>query len=162
MRWLLVFLGVVLGIGLSFSAPKDRDSGPPGLRIASEKALENGKKQLRKGHCKQAIHEFTKAVQKDPRNFQAQYWLSVAEGMCGYHSQAWERLKVCRELSPSEKWTARVLVTIGVILYATGKDEEARRHFEMARRIDPTNELVRDFRGSTDYAYDIILRWLDY
>jgi hypothetical protein len=37
---------------------------PPGLIIASDKAVENGKKHLRKGKCDKAIHEFNKALGK--------------------------------------------------------------------------------------------------
>jgi hypothetical protein len=46
---------------------------PPGLIIASEKAVENGKKHLRKGKCDKAIREFNKALAKNPNNFEALY-----------------------------------------------------------------------------------------
>ncbi len=58
-------------------------SRPPGLIVASDKALENGKKHLRKGNCRKAIKEFERALKKNPNNFEALYWLGVAEGMCG-------------------------------------------------------------------------------
>lgn len=159
---------ILMGYLLVLSAPKDRNFKdierghfPPGLEIASQKALENGKKQLKKGHCKQAIHEFNKAIQKDPKNFDAQYWLSIAEGMCGYNKEALERLKISREFSPTEVWTSRVLSTIGIILYSMGKEEEAKKYMEMARKIDPNNELVIFWKGDSKQAYDLILRWLE-
>jgi Flp pilus assembly protein TadD len=55
-------------------------------KVASVNHLENGKKQLEKGHCKQAIEQFDKALEKDPTNFQALYWKGVALGMCGDYS----------------------------------------------------------------------------
>ncbi len=151
---------------------------PPGLAIASEKALENGKKQLAKGHCKQAIHEFNKALEKDPRNFYALYWLGVAEGMCGYHSQAYERLNSAVRYAPDPIWTARVYATLGLTLLNMGRDDDAVLYFEKAKSIDPRNELVNAYYEGEDKkhkkgkgklkkkpkdeeGYRITLKWMD-
>ena len=93
---------------------------PPGLIIASEKAVENGKKHLRKGKCDKAIHEFNKALAKNPNNFEALYWLGVAEGMCGYYSRSYDRLMLALRYSPNKGWEARVNATIGLVLLLFG------------------------------------------
>ncbi len=139
---------------------------PPGLTVASEKAVENGKKHLRKGHCRQAIHEFNKALEKNPRNFEALYWLGVAEGMCGNYPQAYDRLTVAVRYSPGDLWTARVYATIGLTLLYMGREDEAEAYFERARSIDPSNEVVvakkhKVGKKLKKEGYDITLRWLD-
>jgi tetratricopeptide (TPR) repeat protein len=151
---------------------------PPGLGVASEKALENGKKQLAKGHCRQAIHEFNKALEKDPRNFYALYWLGVAEGMCGYYPQAYDRLNLVIRYAPDPVWTARVYATLGLTLLYMERDEEAVLYFERAKNIDPRNELVAVYYEEEDKkhkkgkgklkkkprgeeGYRITLKWMD-
>lgn len=155
-----------------------QDNRPPGLTIASEKALENGKKQLRKGHCKQAVHEFNKALEKDPRNFEALYWLGVAEGMCGYYPQSYDRLTVAVRYAPNDLWRARVYATIGITLLYIGRDDDAVMYFEKAKAIDPRNELVIAYYDYEDRGkghkkhkikkkpkggegFELTLRWLD-
>lgn len=154
---------------------EEYDRRPPGLVTASENALENGKKQLAKGHCKQAIHEFNKAVEKDPKNFEALYWLSVAEGMCGYYPQAYNRLIHVVRYAPDDVWKARVYATIGVTLLYMEKPEDATLYFERAKSIDPRNELVAVYyegdrikgkkhgikkKPKHEEGYEITLRWL--
>ncbi len=152
---------------------------PPGLIIASEKALENGKKHLRKGHCDKAIKEFEKALAKDPNNFEALYWLGVAEGMCGYYSRCYDRLVIALKYSPNDTWRARVYATIGISLLYMGREEEALSYFERARRIDPRNEILVAYyeedlpkgKGHKKHklkkkpkdkeGFEIALRWLD-
>jgi len=148
---------------------------PPGLIIASEKAVENGKKHLRKGNCGKAIQEFNKALAKNPNNFEALYWLGVAEGMCGYYSDAYNRLTIALRYAPDGTWEARVNASIGLILIFMEKDEEAKTYFYRAKRIDPRNELVIKYseietrgkgkkgRGKIkkEEGFGLILKWLD-
>jgi tetratricopeptide (TPR) repeat protein len=150
---------------------------PPGLIIASDKAVENGKKHLRKGKCDKAIHEFNKALAKNPNNFEALYWLGVAEGMCGYYSRAYDRLMLALRYSPNNGWEARVNATIGLVLLLSDRDEEAQIYFGRARMIDPRNELViryyeweREMKGKgkgkkkkfrREEGFEVVLRWLD-
>jgi len=148
---------------------------PPGLIVASEKAVENGKKHLRKGNCGKAIQEFNKALAKNPNNFEALYWLGVAEGMCGYYSDAYNRLTIALRYTPDRTWEARVNASIGLILIFMEKDEEAKIYFDRAKRIDPRNELVIKYseietrgkgkkgRGKIkkEESFGLILKWLD-
>jgi len=148
---------------------------PPGLSVASQKAVDNGKKHLRKGNCGKAIREFNKALEKDPTNFEAIYWLGVAQGMCGYYSQAYDRLSIAIKYSPNDLWKARVYATIGLILIYMGKDDDAVIYLERARIIDPRNEIVisyyeyEDKKGKKgkikkkpkgEEGFQIVLRWL--
>jgi tetratricopeptide (TPR) repeat protein len=150
---------------------------PPGLIIASDKAVDNGKKHLRKGHCDKAMHEFNKALAKNPNNFEALYWLGVAEGMCGYYSRSYDRLMLALKYSPNKGWEARVNATIGLVLLLSDRDEDAQIYFGRARMINPRNELVikysewepeikgkgkgkkKKFRG--EEGFEVVLRWLD-
>jgi tetratricopeptide (TPR) repeat protein len=150
---------------------------PPGLIIASEKAVENGKKHLRKGKCDKAIHEFNKALAKNPNNFEALYWLGVAEGMCGYYSTSYDRLMLALKYSPNKGWEARVNATIGLVLLLSDRDEDAQIYFGRARMIDPRNELVikysewePEIKGKgkgkkkkfrREEGFEVVLRWLD-
>jgi len=87
---------------------------PPGHKVASENNLMNGKKQLEKGHCKQAIHEFNKAIEKDPTNFQAYYWRGIAYGMCGDCDNAIRSLEISFKYKPSEIWESRIETAINL------------------------------------------------
>jgi len=72
MRYLMLFLILVVVLcGCSSS------SRPPAQTVASENHFENGVKQYEKGHIKQAIHQFEKAIQKDPANYKAYYFLGL-------------------------------------------------------------------------------------
>lgn len=153
-------------------------SVPPGLVVASEKALENGKKHLRKGNCRKAVHEFEKALEKNPNNFEAHYWLGVAEGMCGYYRRAYDRLLIALRYSPDGRWQARVYATIGITLLYLGREKEAITYFERARSLDPRNEIVISYyevedlgkgrkkpkikkRPESREGFEITLRWMD-
>jgi len=143
---------------------------PPGLIIASENAVENGKKQLSKGHCKQAIHEFNKAINKNPANFEAIYWLGVAEGMCGYYNQAYDRLNIAIKYAPNDLWRSRVYATIGITLLYMDRDNDAYFYFEKAKKLDPKNDVVYYYyepnkkgkiKPKYKDGYNLVLRWLD-
>ncbi|WP_448588521.1 tetratricopeptide repeat protein [Thermocrinis sp.] len=148
---------------------------PPGLVVASEKAVENGKKHLKRGKCDKAIREFNKALSKNPNNFEALYWLGVAEGMCGYYPDAYNRLTIALKYTPDKTWEARVNASIGIILVFMEKEDEAKLYFDRARRIDPKNELVifyseRESIGKgkkgkgkikREESFSIILNWID-
>ena len=153
-------------------------SKPPGLIVASDKALENGKKHLRKGNCGKAIKEFEKALEKNPNNFEALYWLGVAEGMCGYYGRAYDRFVLALRRSSDRGWQARVNATIGLTLLYMGRDDDAVVYFERARVIDPRNEIIVAYydwdtpekgpkkpkikkKPKDREGFEITLRWLD-
>jgi tetratricopeptide (TPR) repeat protein len=178
---LLLFLAVLFIFSCSTTVTVGeipRSEGrPPGLIIASDKAVKNGKKHLRKGKCDKAIHEFNKALAKNPNNFEALYWLGVAEGMCGYYSRAYDRLMLALRYSPNKGWEARVSATIGLVLLLSDRDRDAQIYFGRARKIDPRNELViryyeweRETKGKgkgkkkefrREEGFEVVLRWLD-
>ncbi len=87
-------------------------SQPPGHVVASENHVANGKKHLEKGHCRQAIAQFNKAIEKDPSNFQAYYWRGVAYGMCGDCNNALRNLEMSIKYKPSNVWDSRIKTTI--------------------------------------------------
>jgi len=87
---------------------------PPGHTVASENHLLNGKKQLEKGHCKQAIKQFDKAIEKDPTNFQAYYWRGIAYGMCGDCNSLLINLETSKKYKPSDIWEDRINIAINL------------------------------------------------
>lgn len=87
---------------------------PPGHIVASENHLLNGKKQLEKGHCKQAIKQFDKAIEKDPTNFQAYYWRGIAYGICGDCNSLLMNLETSRKYKPSDIWEDRINIAINL------------------------------------------------
>ncbi len=87
---------------------------PPGHVVASENHVYNGKRQLEKGHCRQAIEQFNKAIEKDPTNFQAYYWRGVAYGMCSDCNNAIRNLEISIKYKPSNVWDSRIKTTIGL------------------------------------------------
>lgn len=69
---LIVIVSLVAGCTLGIGPTS------PGQAVASENNYENGVKQYEKGHYKQAIHEFEKAVEKDPTNYKAYFYLGMS------------------------------------------------------------------------------------
>ena len=62
---------VVLTVALITGCVCPLKTRPPGQAVASENHFENGLKQYEMGHYKQAIHQFEKALEKDPTNCKA-------------------------------------------------------------------------------------------
>lgn len=98
---------------------------PPGHVVASQNHVENGKKQLEKGHCKQAIEQFNKAIEKDPTNFQAYYWRGVAYGMCGDCDDAIKSLEISFKYKPSNVWDSRIQIAMD--LCKSGKKGKGKK-----------------------------------
>ncbi len=82
---------------------------PPGQAVASENHFENGVKQYNMGHYKQAIHQFNKAVQKDPTNYKAYFYLGMSHKGEGLMAQARNYLEKALGLSGNDaSWAAKI------------------------------------------------------
>lgn len=82
---------------------------PPGQTVAAENNFENGVKQYEKGHIKQAIHEFEKAVEKDPANFKAYFYLGLCHKQQGIMATALKHFQKAIDLNPGdESWVMKV------------------------------------------------------
>jgi Tfp pilus assembly protein PilF len=112
---LLLFVALVL-CGCSSS------NRPPGQTVASENHFENGVKQYEKGHIKQAIHQFEKAVQKDPTNYRAYYFLGLCYKERHAKKTALKYLQKAIDLNPDDElWVAKVNVEMEPIAPKKGK-----------------------------------------
>ena len=81
----------------------------PGQAVASENNFENGVKQYEKGHIRQAIHEFEKAIEKDPANYRAYFYLGLCYKSDGIMGIALTFFQKAIDLnSGDEAWVARV------------------------------------------------------
>jgi len=86
-------------------------SRPPGQVVASENNFENGIKQYEKGHIKQAIHEFNKAIEKDPANFKTFFYLGLCYKQQGAMEIAHKHFQKAIDLNPNdESWVMKVKV----------------------------------------------------
>lgn len=95
---------------------------PPGQTVASENNFENGVKQYEKGHIKQAIHQFEKAIEKNPANFKAYYYLGLCYKRQGVAETAHTHFQKAIDLNPNdEAWVMKVKDEMGATGHEKGK-----------------------------------------
>jgi len=117
MKSLISLLAIIFIISGCTSATR-----PPGQIIASENNFENGVKQYEKGHIKQAIHEFEKAIEKDPSNFKAYFYLGLCHKQKGVVDIALKYFQKAIDLNPNdESWVMKVKVEMKSIGPSKGK-----------------------------------------
>jgi Tfp pilus assembly protein PilF len=87
---------------------------PPGHVVASENHFENGVKHFEKGQIKQAIHQFEKAIEKNPANFRAHYYLGLCHKRQGAGEKAHKHFQKAIELNANdEAWVMKVKAEMG-------------------------------------------------
>ena len=98
---------------------------PPGQVVASENNFENGVKQYERGHIKQAIHEFEKAIKKDPVNFKAHFYLGLCYKQKGIMKTSLKYFQKAIDLNPNdESWVIKVKVEMETAGPKKGKGKE--------------------------------------
>lgn len=119
----------VLAVALITGCVCPLKTRPPGQAVASENHFENGVKQYEMGHYKQAIHQFEKAVQKDPTNFKAYYYLGLSHKGEGLIESALKYLEKAIDLNPNDKdWVAKVRVQMNACHQEKEKHGKAKGH----------------------------------
>lgn len=104
MKSLILLMITALVIGVCCSATR-----PRGQAVASRNNFENGVKQYERGHIKQAIHQFEKAIKKDPTNFKAYFYLGLCYKQRGTLKAAHKNFQKAIDLNPKdESWVAKV------------------------------------------------------
>ncbi len=97
---------------------------PHGQATASENNFENGVKQYEKGHITQAIHEFEKAIEKNPANFRAYFYLGLCYKQQGAMKTAHGHFQKAIDLNPhDESWVIKVKLEMGPTIPDKGKKE---------------------------------------
>ena len=87
---------------------------PPGHVVASENHIENGVKHYEKGQIKQAIHQFEKAIEKNPANFKAYYYLGLCNKRQGAGEKAHRHFQKAIELNANDDaWVKKVKAAMG-------------------------------------------------
>jgi len=104
MKSLVLLMIVALIISGCSSATR-----PPGQVVASENNFENGVKQYERGHIKQAIHQFEKAIEKDPANFKAYFYLGLCQKKRATMKTALKNFQKAIDLNPNDRsWVTKV------------------------------------------------------
>jgi tetratricopeptide (TPR) repeat protein len=118
-------------------------TSPPGQEVAAVNHIKNGKKHLRKGKCKQAIKQFEKAVEKNPRNSEANYWLGASHYRCGNYPWARNYWYVAIDLRLRDAtWLSRVRTAIGFTFELEGNRNRAYSEYTLALKLDPENSVA--------------------
>lgn len=112
----------------------------PGQVLASERHLENGKKFLRRGHTRKAIREFQKAIEADPRNWEAQYYLGIAYRDLHEYDHCLDYFHSAIRLHDEPEWVARVRVDIGFVWEMRGNRNRALEEYNLALKVRPDYE----------------------
>jgi len=86
----------------------------PGQVVASENHFDNGVKQYEKGHIEQATHQFEKAIEKNPGNYKAYFYLGLCSKQQGAIKTANKHFQKAIDLNPDdEKWIIKVEAQMG-------------------------------------------------
>lgn len=151
---LLVLVPLFLyGCTVTTSTPHPGTTHPPGHVVAAGNHVENGKKHLRKGKCKQAIKQFGKAVEKDPRNPEANYWLGASHYKCGNYHRARNYWHVAIDIgSGNATWLSRVRTAIGFTFELEGNKNKAQSEYALALKLDSGNSVAKMGIGSSKGA----------
>lgn len=143
---LLTFLscssGKVLVTGKSSPPPKAKTYGQ---KVASGNHLESGKKFFHKGKFRKALQEFNKAVDKDPRNWEAYYYLGLTQQKMGYYKESIPRFEMAIELNQGDKVrVSEIRVCLGVSYESLGNIEKAKAQYQFALSLNPDNKNASD------------------
>jgi Tfp pilus assembly protein PilF len=129
----------------------DTPAGAPaavnsGHAQASQEFLETGKRKWRVGQMKQAKKAFSKAVEKNPFNYEAHYWLAVMER----DDRNWDAASVhfakAVQYGPQGRWEARIRVDWGLALEQQGQKGLAAKQYDLALLADPNYKEAQTSR----------------
>ncbi|OGC92305.1 MAG: hypothetical protein A2142_05855 [candidate division Zixibacteria bacterium RBG_16_48_11] len=111
-----------------------------GQAIASQKHLDNGLKQLNKGHYKQASDQFRLAIDKDPSNWEAHYYLGLTFQRWKRYRESTDYFLVAIDLNPRDKvWVSKVRLHLGITLEYQGRYRDAEREYQLSMSLNPRN-----------------------
>lgn len=164
-NWLLLSLAAVLAIffigctqRIVMVPPPPPPGPPPGLKIAAINHIRNAKRQLAKGHCRQAVKQLRKAIDKDPANPNGYYWMGVAQHQCGFHPRAVEFWRTAITVRVGDRhWESRVRTAIGFSLELSGRYGEAAGEYRLALQLNPNNVVAKiGFGDAQRHNYQVI------
>jgi Tfp pilus assembly protein PilF len=109
----------------------------PGMQRASAEFLETGKRKWRVGQMKQAQKSFAKAVEKNPYNFEAHYWLAMMERDARNWDRASHHFAQAIQYCPQGRWESRIRVEWGLTFEQQGQKGMAAKQYDLALLADP-------------------------
>ncbi len=134
--------GRVVIVGESESAPATPKN--QGRVIAAQKHVDSGKKFLNKQKYQKAEREFLTAIELDPRNQEAQYYLGLTYYRWKKYDDCIEPFQVAIQLNQDDpNWVCQIRVYIGLAFEYERDYERAEREFYLAIQLDPDNDEAR-------------------
>ncbi len=108
-------------------------------KLAGRKSYERGLQYLQQQKFEEAAIEFGKAIQRDPRLFDAHYQLGLTALKLQRPQQAYRELSLAVELQPS---SVPARASLADLLMTGGKLDDAREQLDAAQRLDSRNAEV--------------------
>lgn len=130
----------------SDAPPVAQQAVSPGLVRASAEFLETGKRKWRVGQMKQAQKAFAKAVEKNPYNFEAHYWLALMERDAKNWERASSHFAQAVQYCPQGRWESRVRVEWGLTFEQQGQKGMAAKQYDLALLADPNYKEAQTAR----------------
>jgi hypothetical protein len=96
--------------------------------------LERGVVEFGLGRLPAAVHDFSRAAERDPASYLARYNLGIALGSAGRYQEAAQAFFQARDLNPNHSATRYQLA---LALLAARRPQEARREAESLASLDP-------------------------
>jgi len=130
--------------------PGPAPSPPPaknyGQTVASGKHLANGKKFYNQGKYAKAMQEFNKAVEADPQNQEAHYYLGMCYQKLDHYRESVPEFELSlREEGGDNLFISRVRFSLAFSLEKVGSLEESEAQYKLAYSLDPGNRAA--FKG---------------
>jgi tetratricopeptide (TPR) repeat protein len=114
-----------------------------GQTVASGKHLANGKKFYNQGKYAKAMQEFNKAVESDPRNQEAHYYLGQCYQKLGYYKESIPEFRLSLEVEGGDNlFISRVRFSLAYSLEKIGVLEESEAQYQLAYSLDPDNKAA--------------------
>jgi len=126
-----------------------------GQTVASGKHLANGKKFYNRGKYAKAMQEFNKAVEADPRNREAHYYLGLCYQKLEYYKESIPEFRLSLEVEGGDNlFISRVRFSLAYSLEKNEALDESEAQYQLAYSLDPQNksaykgmERVKEKRG---------------
>jgi tetratricopeptide (TPR) repeat protein len=129
--------------GPATSPPQAKNNGQT---VASGKHLANGKKFYNQGKYPKALQEFNKAVEADPRNREAHYYLGLCYQRLEYYKESIPEFKLSLEVAGGDNlFNSKVRFSLASSLEKIEALEESQAQYQLAYSLDPDNKAA--FKG---------------
>jgi len=135
--------GRVIVVAESETRPGNTKS-EQGRAIAAQKHVDRGVKYLDRGKYEKARKEFSIAIELDPQNYEAHYYLGLTYYRWRKYDDGIDYFRVAIRLHPDDPvWVSQVRIHLGLSFEYIRKYERAEREFYAALTLDPTNREAR-------------------